>query len=190
MGSGNKAPWHRWAKRTKKVFEGICGWEGKGTHAIHEPHEIPDTPEEHQTWTVSAPLSYLLRWGATLAERPWAGTNHAQIPVKSQFGPPEEHWHNRMIATGLSSTTVEYDSTKRGTTVMSSPCPREAGSLKKEKMAGLLPGGERAVCTEVQDEKALYKDHSILASSPAARDTPPSGSSFSTGHPQLAAEAP
>lgn len=29
--------------------------------------------------------------------------------------------------------------------------------MKEEKMAGLLPGGERAVCTEEQDEKALYK---------------------------------
>lgn len=62
--------------------------------------------------------------------------------------------------------------------------------MKKEKMAGLLPGGEQAVCTEEQDEKALYKDHSILASSPAAGDTPLSSSYFSTGHPGLAAEAP
>lgn len=29
--------------------------------------------------------------------------------------------------------------------------------MKKEKMAGLPPGGEQAVCTEEQDEKALYK---------------------------------
>lgn len=67
----------------------------------------------------------------------------------------------------------------------------KGGRQFEEREDGRVTAWRRAaVCTEVQDEKALYKDHSILASSPAARDTPPSGRSFSTGHPGLAAEAP
>lgn len=46
---------------------------------------------------------------------------------------------------------------------MSSPCPSVAGSVKKMKVAGLLPRGECGVCTGEQNEKALYRRSFYLA---------------------------
>lgn len=40
---------------------------------------------------------------------------------------------------------------------MSSPCSSVAGTVKKVKVAELLPRGGWAVCTEEQEGKALYK---------------------------------
>lgn len=56
---------------------------------------------------------------------------------------------------------------------MSSPCPSVAGSVKKMKVAGLLPRGECGVCTGEQDEKALYRRSFYLAHLSLARGYAP-----------------
>lgn len=78
---------------------------------------------------------------------------------------------------------------RENSTVMSSPCPCVAGSVKK--VAGLLPRGEWAVCTEGQERKALYKrplySGPLL---PIPGDMLPSKSDFgNTSLPRLATEA-
>lgn len=80
--AGTKAPWHHWAERTKKVFERVCGWEEKGTHAIHEPQGTPNTSEDYWTWFPLIWVSELFaQTRFTAAERPLARANHSQIPT-------------------------------------------------------------------------------------------------------------
>lgn len=62
--------------------------------------------------------------------------------------------------------------------------------MKKEKMAGLLPEESGQCALRSKMKKPFTKDHSILTSSPPEWDMPPSSSSFSTGHPGLAAKVP
>lgn len=73
---------------------------------------------------------------------------------------------------------------------MSSPRPSMAGSVKKVKVAGLLPQREWSVCTEEQEGKALYKKIIIFwPSSSLPGDMTLSRSHFrSTGHPRPAVE--
>lgn len=92
----------------KSLKESVVG-KKRGPMPFMNPREppIPQKIIEHGFHS-SGCLSYLLRQGSQQLRDPWPEpTTLRSPPMKSQFGPPEAHWHILMLSIGHSSTTVE-----------------------------------------------------------------------------------